>query len=135
MKYKLMLIMLLIIGAMSLCLASYTMAQEKPLKGFVYAWMLPDTSETSNGLGDNVSINKIVTGGIITGYINGDARYPIIKQGVMIEFSRELTPAELETLDLNFSSKGLQREGGTTIKERLLAIEADIATLQAVQSK
>lgn len=85
-----------------------------------YVWLEAQTPTNAN-------IANVYTGAILTGYYDKDQQIPIIRWGFVIEYETEPTPEELKALDLEMSTKGLYREGGTTIKDELEAIKADIA--------
>lgn len=81
---------------------------------------------------DNLAnVSKITTGGIIVGYLNEGTPYqqPIVKQGIAIEFDKPPTSAILEKLDLEMSTKGMTREGGITVTDKLIEHDAAIDTI------
>lgn len=111
----------LIISAILLILiiAGYTYtvkaADITPTSG-VYEYTYIESVAGDNG---DLPILNVTKDSVIIGYMDENERVPIIRERVTIKTTRELSVSELEAVDIEMSAKGLQRDGGTTIIDKI----------------
>jgi len=111
-------IALIIITSIILSLSGNSVKSATPEMPNTYIWTKEFDFVNSN-------VKGTIEGPIIIGYDKDNK--PIITKGIKVIFKDEPTLEELEKIDMELSLKGLKREGGITIVDKLNDIENILA--------